>query len=520
MTTSRRLENAYEALVRIGEYEPLVERQYDIWHRLVIAGPTRSDAGVQSNDFPGLYVYEPRSRLSHFLVFGGEIDWGATECGLVTRDGATYAGFSTRRSGGLNGTLHHYTKRETAPPDRWRALRELVTFACDRLLSTPRSALKMADFSALATQALRTIADDDEAINLTVSDVRGLRMYVAGSSQAWNDKTVDHLELMAHTGLLWALVAAEDELLDPTAQLVCDRLIELVPRFFQPDLGVFVNSFPFNGDHLQGGNTAAARVEGRPMSNVWYHLYNHVRLLEVVLRRPSIPWRDDLMIAVERTLAIAKTHDALLPLFWWLDDGSPCGGLHDYGAAGLLSWLSLRAYQATRSEAHLRLAEHALHTLHRLPFEHLYGEALMLPRAAASAHHLLELTGDTQWQALREDFTAASLRQMYWYGDGTGSFNAVAGMCYPAFMENVQTLVAFEQFRADSSFPLTDIALRQLAHDSAFFEESRAHSAVPIENLSTLEYPFGGLAGQEIYGIGEVFWLARLQRSVVDHDDS
>ena len=30
----------------------------------------------------------------------------------------------------------------------------------------------------------------------------------------------------------------------------------------------------------------------------------------------------------------------------------------------------------------------------------------------------------------------------------------------------------------------------------------------------------GGLAGQEIYGIGEVFWLARLQRSVVDHDGS
>ena len=47
---------------------------------------------------------------------------------------------------------------------------------------------KMADFSALADEALRTIADDDEAINLTVSDVRGLRMYVAGSSQAWNDK--------------------------------------------------------------------------------------------------------------------------------------------------------------------------------------------------------------------------------------------------------------------------------------------------------------------------------------------
>ena len=31
------------------------------------------------------------------------------------------------------------------------------------------------------------------------------------------------------------------------------------------------------------------------------------------------------------------------------------------------------------SEAHLRLAEHTLHTLHRLPFEHLYGEALMFP---------------------------------------------------------------------------------------------------------------------------------------------
>ena len=38
-----------------------------------------------------------------------------------------------------------------------------------------------------------------------------------------------------------------------------------------------------------------------------------------------------------------------------------------------------------------------------------------------------------------------------------GSFNAVAGMCYPAFMENVQTLSAFEQFGADSSFPLTEL---------------------------------------------------------------
>ena len=51
---SRNDEGLRRKVIDLGIIDPLRFVQYQQWHELFIAGPTRSVVGTLSNDFPGL----------------------------------------------------------------------------------------------------------------------------------------------------------------------------------------------------------------------------------------------------------------------------------------------------------------------------------------------------------------------------------------------------------------------------------------------------------------------------------
>ena len=59
------------------------------------------------------------------------------------------------------------------------------------------------------------------------------------------------------------------------------------------------------GNDLSGGNVVTRREGGREATNVWYHLFNLARLLEVTLLEPDVAWRANLQEAVDHTVALA-----------------------------------------------------------------------------------------------------------------------------------------------------------------------------------------------------------------------
>jgi hypothetical protein len=493
-------------LVPVAEYDPLTERQYDIWWRQLIAGPTRQDAGAPSNDFPGAYLYEPRARREWFVFYDGAVDWRDTECGLTVRDGVVHLGLWSEQP--LDGELHVRVERDRPRRERWEALVELLRWCTASFL--PPAGETPPDFCRLAAAALAEIRDPDSGL-FEIDGVRGHRMYVAGTSEAWRDDEVDHLELFCQTDLAWPLLAAGEPAPAPGDQAWGEHLAAILGAFYDERLGVFSNSYPLAQASLHGGNVVTTREQGREATNVWYHMYNHARLLEIALLRPGVAWRDQLRDAVEHTERLVAANRYLLPLLWWLDDGEPYGAVQDYAAAGAFAWLAVRAWDVFGDERHLEHAAAALETIWRLPFEHLHAEALLLPRAAWAADRLAARDGGRDWERMRDGFAAATLRMMYWRPPLTGLFNGCAGMLYPAFMENVQVILALEPFLDATPFPLRRVAAHTLASSAGYFDGRPPGPHVPLENVATPEYPYPGRVGKEIYGTGEVLWAARLQ---------
>jgi hypothetical protein len=487
----------------------LHERQFDLWRRQVLGGPTQNATRTRSNDFPGLYAYEPRSQTEHLMVLGSNVDWSRVQSGVLVLDGQVWLGYWSEEP--FEAEVTYEVRPRAQERERWDALRTIVGWCLERLRPAEPVGPAPCTFERRAENALAAL-DDREGAWFGVNGLEALRMYVAGTSEAWGDVDVDHVELLCQIGVAWGLGAAISRGEFAQHSELFDRLLVIVGQFYRPDLHSFSNTYPLAGNDLSGGNVVTRREGGREATNVWYHLFNLARLLEVTLLEPDVAWRANLQEAVDHTVALAARTRYLFPLFWWLDTGEQCGAVSDFASAGAFAWAAVRAAEVFDEPAYLEHAARALETLHQLPFDYLHAEAMLLPRAAWAAHRLLRLTGAQRWADYRDDFVAASLRQMYWTSERFGMFNACAGMCYPAFFENIQVLLAFDEFLDDTPFPLASIRSHQLARNSAFFPDDGPGLGVPMENLWTVEYPFAGRAGKEIYGIGETLWQHYLAR--------
>lgn len=487
----------------VGTHDPIRERQYDVWWRTVIAGPTRNTGGALGNDFPGAYFHDPIASLEHFLFFGGDLDWRHHRVEVRIVDGSIVLGVW----GPATETVTvEYEQRPCATfPTRWEALTRVITWS-QQFLPAARPAPGV-DVADLAHRAFEQSTDSELSL-MTIGGQTGHLMYVRGTSEAWSDDSVDHLELLANSDVAWGLALIGDER-TPEQSAWLEQLIGVIGAFWSPSQHYFSNIYPHTEDAFSGGNVIVQRSAGRESTNVWYHMYNHARLAEVALLT-DVPWRDELREAVEHTIELAERARYRFPLFWWLDDAESVMRSDDAGSAGAYAWLMIRAFDLWGDPRYLDSAKEALEVLHRGNIDDIYGESVVIARAAWSSHELYVRTGDAQWARYAEDFTAATLRMMYWSGPKAGMFQACAAMLYPAFFENVGVLLALDPMVATSGLDLRGVFERQLAADLDFFDGVDPAPAVPHENISTIEYPFGGRVGKELYAVGEVLQLPYL----------
>ena len=490
--------------VVVAAHDPIRERQYDVWWRTLIAGPTVNTNGVRGNDFPGAYLHDPVTGREHFAWFSGSLDWRVQRVELRDIDGSVVLGLWGPGTDGV--TVQHETRAEPTIPTRWQALRRVIQWGFQFLPEKPLRA-PFADPHALARQAFAQAIDPELSL-MTIEERTGHLMYVRGTSEAWEDHEVDHLELLAQAGIAWGLALLGDERTTDESAWLRD-LNETIGAFWSPTHRYFTNIFPQTEDEFSGGNVIVQREAGRESTNVWYHMYNHARLAEIALLT-DVPWLDELRVAVDHTLNLAERAHYRFPLFWWLDDAEPVMRSDDSGTAGAYAWLLIRAYDLWGDERYLESAQTALDVLHRANIDDIYSESIVIARAAWACHELAERTGEARWAEYAIDFTAATLRMAYWAEPYAGMFQACAAMCYPAFFENLGVLLALDALAESSPFDLDQLLRLQLAADTEYFDGQEPGSAVPFENLSTVEYPLGGRVGKELYAIGELLQLPYL----------
>lgn len=495
-----------------GNFDPVRYRQYDIWWNTVIAGPTPNTFGATGNDFPGGYFHDVRGNMEHFIFYKGEINWLHSAVQVKDVDGQVVFGIF---GGTLDPTLLVTESRPREElPSRWTALRSLIDWSCELLPPAPDTSA-LPDYDLITANTLPEITDS--AFSTTsVDGVTGHLMYVAGTSKAWSDEDVDHLELLAQSDVAWGLsLLQETRSTEQSAWL--ETLIATIGNFFDAGTGYFSNIFPLSGSSFSGGNVIVSREEGRESTNVWYHTYNHARLAEIALLN-DVPWEAQLRVAVDRTLDLGEATAFCFPLFWWVDSGDALNNSDDPGSAGSFAWLMVRGFDLWGDPRYLGAAASALRALHRRKLDDLYGESTLLFRAAWAAHALASRLDDVIWRNVRDDFLAAGLRMMYWRGPHAGMFQACAGICYPALFENVGICLAFDEFLDDTPFPLRQVLGLQLQANQLFFDGQAPGASVPNENLSTPEYPYPGEVGKEIYAAGEVFNLAYLKSRYMGSD--
>jgi len=127
------------------------------------------------------------------------------------------------------------------------------------------------------------------------------------------------------------------------------------------------------------------------------------------------------------------------------------------------------------------------------------------------------------------------LRMFYWYSDSSqkthdirGMVQAAASILYPAFKENVESILPWTGVmkRGVVFEGLLRFMDQQRRYNFYFFENcSSSHKKfpsafIPFENLGTLELAgMTGNVGKEIYGAGEALWMYLMFEALGQLDD-
>lgn len=507
-----------EFILWLGTFITMNERQTYTFRQTRLIGPTVNCQDLRGNDLPVVYYYDPRVRVETAVyVPATHLRWTDHRfldyrCDLKTDYETLSYGIGLLSNAGaqsLTAEKHRFVwyvrqqTRDTAPGE-WEAQQELIA-SIEQFI--PKVDTAPVSWARLAAGALVDLLDASSA-QITVDGYTGHPAYVRDTSEVRaEDRRPDALELMTQIDVIPPLALYLKLHPELAGQEHLTKLLATLPLFHLP------------AQHWMGNRFPATEW---PIEDTWYFLENALIKLPWVA---SITGDDRLwdifMDALSGAEELAQNVHHVFPLFVDIDSRTPVKSSTNYSVAGLYAYGQMLAYHHTGDSRHLGETRTTLATLYQLPVDRMWHEPQQLGFTAAAAALLSEQTDDLVAAAWARNLLATQLRMAYWddrgpHGDPlTGMFQACASLLYPAFKENVESVLPWSHLLQMNLAPTT-LLLRlldaQRRHNSAYFDVLSGGTAgpglfIPLENLGTVELPEHGRLGKELYGAGEVFWL-------------
>ncbi len=532
----------------LGELDNMNDRQAHTWRQTVLRAPTVNQQGLGGNDLPACYLYDHATHTETICYFPPEhFAWAqhrfykfAMREVQVYRPQARYGvglvpntpEVTTHFEPGTHHLAWWFTQRYREDvPTTWEAQSALIDAALPLLDTLPAQTNGAIGWGAMAQHALEDLRNPACWVN--VDNVEGLRAYVRGSSALHRDEA-QNFELMTQLDVLFPLLlwqkvnSAMSEVSvnkgvnplvrdEPVSQAdaIVRRLLKTLPHFARPQWDYVANNYPPR--------------DGDSFMDTWYFLENAlIKLPWVAYLTGDQTLKIMFLSAMHGAMQLAHNTHYLFPLFANAEDWQPRNSLLNVSVGGLYAAGCVLAYQLDEQKSHyLQEAANALNVMHQLPPHQLTHEPQQLSYAAAAAHYLARAGYGEHFDAMAADFVNLTLRMGYWgkdaavpFYDPRGMFQACASLCYPAYKENVETLITWAELLRDgvgSARAMAAFANLQRSHNYAFFDPylpedlRRGPCAyVPYEDLATAEFTHTAELGKELYGAGEVFWSALL----------
>jgi hypothetical protein len=500
----------------------LMEGQSGSWRRVALTQPTRNSLGTYGNDLPAVYLLDQNAGIETMMYFDvSDMSWMSIEnlprflvyrCSTISkieRDGTQRLGVGliadqttgdVLPAGDVHFTYFLLQRRlnrlvtEQEAVERWMpALLPLF----EERLAWPGCASTWKEFAAATVRDLQ----EKSTTRVEVNGHVGLRAYVKDSSQIWQ-QPADNFELMTVADVLWPSLLYLRLHPSPSYETECNELLASLPSFYHEDTQSISNDF-------------VRRPNERTDS--WYPFENGlVKYPAIGSLAGSKEVTDHFLKAFHTAQKMARQYDYLFPIYYQVSTLLAEGAGTNYAIGGLYAWAAILAHRLTAEEHYLEEARHAIQVLYTVPSDRLFHEPQELAYGALAA---AELGMRDQANYLLYE----QLRMFYWYSDPSqkshdvrGMVQAAASILYPAFKENVESVLPWTGIlkRGIVFEGLLRFMDQQRRNNFYFFQdcfEKRQHASmafIPFENLGTLE--IGGQTGnvgKEIYGAGESLWM-------------
>ncbi|MGI8828082.1 MAG: hypothetical protein ACR2JC_21120 [Chloroflexota bacterium] len=520
-----------ELILWLGNLVTMDERQTHTFRQTLLSSPTVNCQGLRGNDLPMAYFYDPRVRLETAVyVPATHLTWTTRRfldyrCDLHVDRAAMRYGVGLVSNGSESASpsgLHRFVwyvrqgTRDIAPGE-WEAQREMVA-AMEQFI--PDVEAPPPSWGKVSSATLQDLLDEPMT-QISIDGHVGHPAYIRDTSQVRSgDRRPNILELMTQVDIIPPLLLYLKLHPDRVAEQHVRKLKATLPLFHLPAQHWVGNFYPFRFP--------------RPIEDTWYFLENALIKLPWVA---AITGDDQLwtmfLDALSGAEDMARRVGHLFPLFVEIATRTPARAATNYSVGGLYAYGQMLAYTHTGEMPHLEEAHITLATLCRLPVDRMWHEPQQLGFAAAAATLVAQETGDSAAETWARDLLAAQLRMMYWDDRSTrgapltGMFQGCASLLYPAFKENVESVLPWTHLlRGNLARPALLLRLldAQRRHNAAFFDVLRGETSgpglsIPYENLGTVELPEEGRLGKELYGTGEVFWLYLLLEALGKSDD-
>src|SRR6266851_552480 len=500
----------------------LMEGQSGSWRRVALTQPTRNSLGTYGNDLPAVYLLDQNAGIETMMYFDvSDMGWMSIEnlprflvyrCSTISqieRDGTQRLGVGMIADQATGNVLPAGDVRFTCfllqrPLTRLVTEQEAVVRWMPALLplfeerlAWPGCATTWKEFAAA------TVGDLQEkgSTRVEVNGHAGLRAYVKDSSQIWQ-QPADNFELMTIADVLWPSLLYLRLHPSPSYETECNELLAALPSFYHEDTQSISNDFVRKPNER---------------SDSWYPFENGlVKYPAIGSLAGSKEITDHFLEAFQTAQKMARQYDHLFPIYYQVSTLLAEGAGTNYAIGGLYAWAAILAHRLTAEEHYREEARRAIQVLYTVPSDRLFHEPQELAYGALAAAELG--MRDQAHYLLYEQ-----LRMFYWYSepsqkshDVRGMVQAAASILYPAFKENVESILPWTGIlkRGLVFEGLLRFMDQQRRNNFYFFEDCSANrkrgpsAFIPFENLGTLE--LGGMTGnvgKEIYGAGESIWM-------------